>query len=203
MDSVIFTSAVLTALATLVLAVTNGISTHLTNKTLRAQTDPALQVTIEQIQDGSPFFGLVLKNIGSRPAFNVTARVDPRYRPVDVEGVYQHVKSALSKTWGMVVPGQVVAFHLDRDRVYEERNSESRLIVTLRYTKAYSDDYSNKQLIQQKFDVTPTWVNGQLMSGPSVWREIDSRVSTFNQSFNQMQLHLASIARALDDKDDK
>jgi len=164
----------------------------------RKQTDPRLFVNIEQIQDGSSFFGLVIKNVGSSPAFQVSAKVDTRFRPVTQDGVNKDVKDIFSHTWPMISPGQVISFTLNRDKVYEERNSGSRLFVDIAYSKTCGKKAKNKE----RFDVTPSWKNGQLLSGPSVWREIDTRIRRLEGLGNQMQTHLASIAQSLNKDSD-
>jgi hypothetical protein len=164
----------------------------------KRQTDPRILVTIEQIQDGSSFFGLVLRNVGASPSFNVSASVDTQYRPVGEPGVLSDVRDVFSHKWPMLAPGQVVAFKLDRDKVWDERNSKAQLIVEVQYSKQYGMNPKHRE----KFDVKPSWKDGQLLGGPSIWREIDTRVRPIVDIVRQSERHLANISQALD-KDDE
>lgn len=180
-------------------ALASAITAFLVWDLTRRQTDPRLLVTIEQIQDGSVFFGVVLRNIGASPAFTAQATVSSQFRPVNDVGVLNDIKKAFSHTWPMIAPEKSVSFSLDRDKVWAERNSGAKLIVEVRYAKKYG----KRPKYSEVFDITPSWKDGQLISGPSIWREIDSRIRPVKDSVVRIENQLTNIARALEDKDDE
>ena len=160
----------------------------------KSQTSPKIMVTVEQVPEGSSLFSAVLRNIGSSPAFRVKASVESQRRSVTESGVLDELRGFFSHEWPMLAPGQVVSYRLDRDKVWKERNSGAQITVDVEY----SNRHGTKPRYKDKFDVTPSWKDGQQLAGPSVWPHIDNRMRPVVDIARQSERHLANIAQALD-----
>ncbi len=177
-----------------VAASASAIAAFLAWSIAKSQTDPKIVITVEQVPEGSSLFSAVLRNIGSSPAFRVKASVKSKKRSVTEPGVLDELRGFFSHEWPMLAPGQVVSYRLDRDEVWKERNSGAQITVDVEY----SNRYGAKPKYKEKFDVTPSWKDGQQLAGPSIWPHIDNRMRPVVDIARQSERHLANIAQALD-----
>lgn len=140
-------------------------------------TRPYVTVTVEPSLASKQLFDLIVRNIGKRPAENVTINIDPppqRAREIDNEELHMRNMKLLNQPMAMLAPGQEVRAFYDNHLV---RKNHPELPTAHKVTVAYTDTDSEPYGGDFVLDL-------EALKGMS-WTEVGS-IHTISQSIDSI-----------------
>lgn len=152
-------ASIITALATLILAWFTYQNVRITRRLIEGQIDPNIIVSIEQLREGL-FYGIVVRNIGNNPAYDVEIQLSPQGRTVESFGYYEEVKQFLEQKRSILLQKQSYSKHIQNNDVWAEWNNNSELVAEVSWAKKYGDP----RRIRRIYNVSPTFVLGELLN---------------------------------------
>lgn len=128
----------------------------------REQTDPYVIAFFELNENHSTVIDFVIKNIGIRPAFNITLLIDPPMLRADEFDEHPFMETkAISKGIAMLAPGQEIRlfFETEAERVGKQLPTDFRVSISFLT--------SEKRPLTGIFDLDVEWGRGRVYTRKS------------------------------------
>jgi hypothetical protein len=123
----------------------------------REQTNPYVIAYFDLDEIFSTEIIFVIKNIGARPAFNITLMIDPPMTRANEIGSHTFMETkAISKGIVMLVPDQEIRlfFETEAERVGKTLPTEFNVVIAF--------ETSDKKALTARFDLDVEWSRGRV-----------------------------------------
>ncbi len=123
----------------------------------REQTDPYIITYFELDKGSSTEIYFVIKNIGSRPAFNIILTIDPPMKRADEFDGHAFMETkAISKGIALLVPGQEIRLFFESEAERDGKSLPTDFKVTISFMT------SDKRPLTGVFDLDVEWGRGRV-----------------------------------------